>query len=307
MEKMIIKRDGTVEPFNPEKIFKAIKKAFISTARTVKDEEIQDLVSKILDIISKDTLSVEEVQDLVEQTLMNDKYFDVARHYILYREVRNKKRQYRNEINNIVPSFDLNKVLKDIQRDFTDDCYDLSKLLSKYKSFKIFQMDEVEKLHTLIRASIELINVDEPSWDLISGRLFMYNFNLEVKENLKTHNLTSFQDRLNLYVKRFGYDNDLLKYSEEELKILEKYINKNRDKLLTYSQIKIFLQDYLARLKDFDFIETIQEFYMIISMIKNKNSASKLEDSKRYYDSLSKQEINLTNSDLFLILKSLAL
>ena len=307
MEKMIIKRDGTVEPFNPEKIFKSIKKAFISTARTVKDEEIQDLVSKILDIISKDTLSVEEVQDLVEQTLMNDKYFDVARHYILYREVRNKKRQYRNEINNIVPSFDLNKVLKDIQRDFTDDCYDLSKLLSKYKSFKIFQMDEVEKLHTLIRASIELINVDEPYWDLISGRLFMYNFNLEVKENLKTHNLTSFQDRLNLYVKRFGYDNDLLKYSEEELKILEKYINKNRDKLLTYSQIKIFLQDYLARLKDFDFIETIQEFYMIISMIKNKNSASKLEDSKRYYDSLSKQEINLTNSDLFLILKSLAL
>ena len=305
---MIIKRDGTVEEFNPDKIFKAIKKAFISTAKTFKDEEIDRIVKTILDIVDKDTLSVEEIQDLVEQTLMNEKYFDVARHYILYREHRNKKRQYRNEINNLVPSYDINRVLKDIQRDFTDDCYDLSKLLSKYKSFKIFKMGEIEKLHTLIRASIELISVDEPSWDLISGRLFMYNFNLEIKENQKNYNLINFKDRISVYVNRYGYDEDLLTcFNEEEVKQLEKYMNKNRDKLLTYSKIKILLSDYLVKLDDFDYIQNVQEFYMLIAMIKNKNSANKLEDSKRYYDSLSKQEFSLTSSDLILVLKSLAL
>ena len=136
----------------------------------------------------------------------------------------------------------------------------------------------------------------------------MYNFNLEIKENQKNYNLINFKDRISVYVNRYGYDEDLLTcFNEEEVKQLEKYMNKNRDKLLTYSKIKILLSDYLVKLDDFDYIQNVQEFYMLIAMIKNKNSANKLEDSKRYYDSLSKQEFSLTSSDLILVLKSLAL
>ena len=52
MSKMIIKRDGSLEEFNKDKIFKAIKKAFISTNKTFKDDDITSLLNEIIIDIS---------------------------------------------------------------------------------------------------------------------------------------------------------------------------------------------------------------------------------------------------------------
>lgn len=80
----VIKRDGSKEPFIIDKINNAINKAFKACNRG----ECNDLenLEHLLSLINKDSMTVEEIQDIVESWLMDGGYFDVARSYILYRE-----------------------------------------------------------------------------------------------------------------------------------------------------------------------------------------------------------------------------
>lgn len=308
MTKQIVKRDGTLEDFNEEKIFKALRKAFLSTNVTFKEEEVRNIEKDIVSIIKDDTTSVEEVQDLVEKQLMSKGYYDVARHYIIYREERSKKRQYRYSICDYLPSYNLYKVLKEIQKDYQDEAYDLSKLLSKFKNYFIFRMSETEKMHCLIHSAVELTSFDSPHWDDIAGRLFMVNFNYELKGNLVNYNLLNFKSRLELYVEKFRYDKTLLTYfSDTELILLEKSINKNRDKFLSFNKIKYLLSNFIIRINECDYIQSIQEFFMIVSMLLAKEKGEDVNSVERYYQQISKNEINLTSPQFNSTLKNLFL
>ena len=85
----IIKRSGIEEVFDPEKIIIAVSKAnesVVPSARmsAVKIKRIaEDVESAALNI--NRSLSVEEIQDMVEDQIMNQRAFDVARRYITYR------------------------------------------------------------------------------------------------------------------------------------------------------------------------------------------------------------------------------
>ena len=93
---MIIKRDGRKVDFNPIKIQNAILLAFKEVDGTVtdyaveKDINIADYIKGLE--IQGQTLTVEEIQDLVEKGLMSTKRKDVAKAYILYRNKRDKIR-----------------------------------------------------------------------------------------------------------------------------------------------------------------------------------------------------------------------
>ncbi len=89
----IIKRDGRKIKFRQEKITNAIFKAFMATGEGRKKDakEISDTVVKKLEK-SRRTPQVEEVQDLVEITLMSLGYYRTAKAYILYREQHKKIR-----------------------------------------------------------------------------------------------------------------------------------------------------------------------------------------------------------------------
>ena len=95
----IFKRSHIKMPFKIEKITEAILKAMISVKNgTPKDaQSIADLVYKALieryKTIPKYVPNVEEIQDLVEQQLMKSEFLDVAKAYILYRNIQTKKRQ----------------------------------------------------------------------------------------------------------------------------------------------------------------------------------------------------------------------
>ena len=92
----VIKRDGSVVLFDITKIIEAIKRSFVSVERNV-DESILNLLA--LQVTSKfdekavdQKISVEDIQDLVENTLMEAGYNDVAKSYILYRKNHEKIR-----------------------------------------------------------------------------------------------------------------------------------------------------------------------------------------------------------------------
>lgn len=93
----VIKRDGSKVLFNSDKIVNAINKAMMSTYGSVYEtdtaEEIADLISQL-----NTDLSVEQIQDLVENYLMKSEYPEVAKQYILYRDERSKKRARQSKL-----------------------------------------------------------------------------------------------------------------------------------------------------------------------------------------------------------------
>ena len=95
----IYKRNHSKRPFEIEKITDAILKAMIS----VKEGELKD-AEKIAENVYNKLIerktdiphyvpNVEEIQDLVEKSLMQSEFFDVAKAYILYRNIQTKQRE----------------------------------------------------------------------------------------------------------------------------------------------------------------------------------------------------------------------
>ncbi|MGL5690372.1 MAG: anaerobic ribonucleoside triphosphate reductase [Bacteroidales bacterium] len=98
----ITKRDGQIVEFEPTKITLALQKAFQSTIITDDTpadvlesigETIANITKSIIKKSESQSLTVEMVQDMIEDQLMKTKYKDVAKSYIRYRHQRNLKRK----------------------------------------------------------------------------------------------------------------------------------------------------------------------------------------------------------------------
>lgn len=87
----VVKRDGTRVLFNPNKIVEAINKAMLSTYGSIFETDTAEEIADIIGQRNQD-MSVEEIQDMVEELLMRSDYSDVAKAYILYRDKRNAAR-----------------------------------------------------------------------------------------------------------------------------------------------------------------------------------------------------------------------
>lgn len=86
----VIKRDGTIQPYNSSKIFKAILSAFNATGKAIDAQGIRELVSQVA---IRDNIPIEQIQDQVEFILMRAGHFEVAKAFILYREEHKNERE----------------------------------------------------------------------------------------------------------------------------------------------------------------------------------------------------------------------
>ena len=84
----IIKRDGKREDFSISKIKNAIGKAFHASGIDNEDKLIAEITMRVISNFVSPTISVEEIQDMVENQIMNQRAFNVARNYITYRYKR---------------------------------------------------------------------------------------------------------------------------------------------------------------------------------------------------------------------------
>lgn len=96
----IIKRDGRIEKFEPIKIENAITKAIKSVKGDLSKSKI--LADEVVMLIEKryddNKPTVENIQDLVEETLINNQMTDVAKSYILYRRERSRIRDQKTRL-----------------------------------------------------------------------------------------------------------------------------------------------------------------------------------------------------------------
>jgi len=98
----VIKRNGDRVEFDKNKIIKAINKAFIEVdGKLYENETAMDIADDIEKIArSVDSLSIEEIQNLVETYLMDSERTDVAKAYIRYRFKREQDRATNDDLEN---------------------------------------------------------------------------------------------------------------------------------------------------------------------------------------------------------------
>ena len=124
----IRKRNGVVTAFNEDKISNAIFKALAATSkadRVLADQLANKVVQKLVEQGFTDTRtpSVEDIQDIVESTLIDSGNSDIAKAYIVYRHERRKLRDEKMKVLN-------SKALDPVSKKFDLNC--LRVLASRY-------------------------------------------------------------------------------------------------------------------------------------------------------------------------------
>ncbi|MEK0346309.1 MAG: ribonucleotide reductase N-terminal alpha domain-containing protein, partial [Nitrosopumilus sp.] len=124
----IRKRSGTVTVFNKDKISNAIFRALAATSkadRSLADQLANNVVNKLVEqgFTSSRTPTVEDIQDIVESTLIDSGNSDIAKAYIVYRHERRKLRHEKMRVLNL-------KALDPVSKKFDLNC--LRVLASRY-------------------------------------------------------------------------------------------------------------------------------------------------------------------------------
>ncbi|HEY6020096.1 MAG TPA: ATP cone domain-containing protein, partial [Candidatus Paceibacterota bacterium] len=125
------KRNGSIADFIPHNITVAVQKAFAATLGEARESEAIAITRAVVDAIDLKfggtafIPTVEDIQDLVENALMQRGYFTVAKSYIIYRYEHAKERQQAREA--IAEKIEENQLLIE-KRDGTKENFNESKL-----------------------------------------------------------------------------------------------------------------------------------------------------------------------------------
>ena len=145
---------------------------------------------------------------------------------------------------------------------------------------------------TMIKSAAELISEEVPEYQYVAGRLINYQLRKEVYNHY-------MPEALHTHVKNVvaaGYYDPLLlkKYSDKDWKILDNYIDHNRDYNLTYAAMEQFRGKYLVKNRATGHIfETPQVAFMLIAMTLFANyKVDRLRWVKELYDALSTFDIS---------------
>ena len=274
----IVKRDGTKQSYDNNKIRQAMAKAFRSVEREPGEVSLNELVEDVeREIFARDRdgthVSVEYIQDLVEKTLMERDFFPAAKSYILYREKHGRRRADRIALLEMIPSSDagenenLSVLLREIQETHGDEVYDLSLLLHKFTAFYKSDITRDEALRLLVKAALELTVQDAPDWEFIASRLEYLRFTESLLPYLAERDGVSFYGKLVWLTGEGLYGDYILEnYSADDVNYFESCLEPERNKLLTYSSLDLLLKRYLIRDRENRVVETPQELFMGISM-----------------------------------------
>jgi ribonucleoside-diphosphate reductase alpha chain len=151
--------------------------------------------------------------------------------------------------------------------------------------------DDIQE--TLIKAAADLISEESPNYQYVAGRLINYNLRKEVYGRYDPVSLLThyFEVATAGYYDWAIYD----AYSPEEWQEFNKYIDHDRDSLLTYAAMEQFRGKYLIKNRVTNkFYETPQMAFMLIAMTLFQNySKNRIKWVKDLYDAISTFDISL--------------
>ena len=305
MNMFIKKRNSGSQEYQSNKIKQAVAKAFISVNETASSEVLDHIVKKVEEKFPNDTtdhlLTVEEIQDLVELTLMEEQHYKVMKSYILYRVERAKMRKSRLQLLSLFPDTEgLEEILCTIQEDFSPEEYSLDHLTMKYQGMTKETLSEKEKRAVLIKSAVELTSQEAPKWEMIAARLLHLDFSLHLKNILADYGISSFYDKLTYLTKEGLYGEYILEhYTKEEIEEFSSFIDEKRNYLMTYSGLDLLISRYVVRTRKNIPLETPQEMFLGVAMhLAMKETNNRTLWVKRFYDMLSKLQVTVATPTL---------
>ncbi|HEY0663107.1 MAG TPA: ATP cone domain-containing protein, partial [Thiobacillaceae bacterium] len=286
----IIRRNGAVVGFAPNKIAIAVTKAFIAVqgGQAAASARIRELVETITSQVvnalirrqpNGGTFHIEDVQDQVELALMRSGEHEVARAYVLYREKRAQERAAQKAAG--VPDIQLH-VIEDGQRKpldtarlaalVTDACAGLENVRAEPIMQTVLRdlydgvpMAEVEK--ALVLAARSMIEQD-PAYAFVTARLLLNSIRHEVLGEAVTQ--AQMGERYAEYFPAFikkGSDAELLdeRLMQYDLDKLGKALDASRDLNFQYLGLQTLYDRYFLHIQERR-IELPQAFFMRVAM-----------------------------------------
>lgn len=296
----VIKRSGSVQEYDPQKITGAMRKAFASVNQACGDAVLADMLAQVERAMGDGARTVEAIQDEVERALMANGFYDAAKSYILYRQKRSEKRAVRRALTDAAGAPGLEDCLLGIERDFPQEEYNLTTLGGKFSGFLKSGMSRSEALAALVKAAVELTTQQAPKWEFIAARLLNFSFELELAGELESRCIHSFYEKLRYLTDEGLYGGYILEhYTREEIDEAAGFICQERNKLFTYSGLDLMLRRYVIQTHQRVPLETPQEMYLGIALhLAMEEGSGRLGWVRKFYDMLSRQEVTMATPTL---------
>ena len=293
--KFIKTREGDLVPFDRTRIEIVIEKAAESVWMVDLSfvEDITDLIIENLKVTLSNKwetgfLTIEDTQDAVEKVLMSEWYFEVGKHFIIYRAERLKRREKQKE--KVEKKLEKN-TLKIKKSNWDKQDFDISKVKETYKkvSYKLarkckFDVLEdslkkyiVEGMKTsditkmMIKSAIDLISVENTSWQFIAWRLALIDLYKEASNNRsmdikKIYEAKHFKTLFDDYIEKGHYYKKFYDYySAEDILEAGKNLKKEYDYDYNYTTMMMYRKRYLLNPNKIVF-ELPQEMYMAVAL-----------------------------------------
>ena len=325
----VIKRNGSVVSYDPEKIAIAITKAFLAVeggaaaASTRIHNEVNELANAVTNTFNRrmpsgGTLHIEEIQDQVELELMRSGEQKVARAYVLYREERKKLRQQeapqqgQNEgINIKIDAEDEDGLdIKHLEVVVTEACEglegtDAKQIIDEANKNLYDGVTEEDARTSLVMTSRTLVE-QEPNYTYVTARILLDNIRTEALTYLGMQKKATLRDMETLYplaLKSFlerGVENEILnpELLEMDIEKLGSAIDSHKDTNFTYLGLQTLYDRYFIHDTDVRY-ELPQVFFMRVSMGLALREEQREERAIEFYNLLSSFDYMSSTPTLF--------
>jgi len=329
----VIKRNGTVVPYELSKISVAITKAFLAVegGTAAASSRIHETVARLTEQVtatfqrrmpSGGTIHIEDVQDQVELSLMRAGEHKIARDYVIYREEQARKRAAKQALSpatqaaagniNVIQvdgssaPLDLNRIHTIV----TEACFDLADVSETAildEALKnLYDGVTAAELSTSLVITARTMIEQEPNYGYVAARLLCDNLRAEALNFLGVATSATQADMATLYARALpayiekGVELELLapKLKEFDLERLGQALLPERDLQFTYLGLQTLYDRYFIHSGDTR-IELPQIFFMRVAMGLATEEDDKNARAIEFYQLLSSFDYMSSTPTLF--------
>ncbi len=318
----VIRRNGAVVHFDPEKISVAMTKAFLAVegSQSAVSSRVREVVARLTDVVVRSltrrlpdggTVHIEDIQDQVELALMRSGEHDVARAYVLYRERRAAERAA--HANEHVPALhvlihgerrplDLGVLLQTCESACAGVAGDVSpRLILDHALKNLYDGVGMADVQQALILSARTLIEREPGYDFVTARLLLASLVTEIFGHPVTAESLpeSYTAYLPTFIRR-GIDAELLdpRLQDYDLDRLGAALKPERDHLFGYLGLQTLYDRYFLHI-DGRRIELPQIFFMRVAMGLALNEIDRESRAIEFYDLISSFDFMCSTPTLF--------
>ena len=167
---------------------------------------------------------------------------------------------------------------------------EISSGIQFFDGIKTSQIQEI-----LVKSASDLISLEYPNYQYVASRLLLFDLRKALNDHYENH--PPILEHVKKCADLDVYDKTIIeKYTEDEWKEIDSYIDYNRDYLFSYAGMRQVVDKYLVQDRSSgELYETPQQMYIMIALtlFQRYPKEKRLDYVRRYYNSISKHKINI--------------